>query len=57
MDVLVACPECDTKVPTGDGLRLGELVECPGCHSELEVVTLAPVALALAPEAEEDWGE
>ena len=57
MDEVVACPECDTKVPTADRLRLGELVECPGCRSELEVIALQPVALALAPEAEEDWGE
>jgi alpha-aminoadipate carrier protein LysW len=38
-------------------LRLSELVECPGCRSELEVIALQPFALALAPEPEEDWGE
>jgi alpha-aminoadipate carrier protein LysW len=37
--------------------RLSEIVQCPECSSELEVVSLAPPALALAPEIEEDWGE
>jgi alpha-aminoadipate carrier protein LysW len=32
-------------------------VECPDCRSELEVVSTGPVMLAIAPEAEEDWGE
>jgi len=52
-----ACPECETPVRTADDVRLAELVECPSCGSELEVITLAPVALALVPEPEEDWGE
>jgi len=37
--------------------RLSEIIECPDCRSELEVVELDPVRLALAPEVEEDWGE
>lgn len=32
-------------------------MECPDCGSELEVVSLKPLQLAEAPEAEEDWGE
>ena len=57
------CPECETPVQVGapgtdeGGLRLSELVECPGCRSELEVIALAPLTLALAPDPEEDWGE
>jgi alpha-aminoadipate carrier protein LysW len=35
----------------------GEIVACPDCGAELEVTETSPVALALAPEAEEDWGE
>ena len=35
----------------------GEIVSCPDCGAELEVTAIAPVALALAPEAEVDWGE
>lgn len=52
-----SCPECDAPVQVGDGIRLSEIVECPECRSELEVVTVDPVLLVLAPEIEEDWGE
>ncbi|GLI02613.1 lysine biosynthesis protein LysW [Phytohabitans aurantiacus] len=52
-----ACPECESPVqPPGDA-RVSELIECPGCRSELEVIALTPIALALAPDPEEDWGE
>ncbi|GGY63706.1 lysine biosynthesis protein LysW [Streptomyces omiyaensis] len=52
-----ACPECEESVPVADSVRLNEILECAGCRSELEIVALSPVVLALAPEVEEDWGE
>ena len=51
------CPVCDAEVELGAATVEGELVECPDCGSELEVVSLEPLELAEAPEAEEDWGE
>ncbi|MEV6806282.1 lysine biosynthesis protein LysW [Streptomyces sp. NPDC017248] len=51
------CPKCEDDVRLGESVRLNEIVECPGCRSELEVVALDPPVLALAPEVEEDWGE
>lgn len=54
---LAVCPECDGDVKIEPGVRQNEIVECPDCRSELEIVGLSPVVLALAPEAEEDWGE
>lgn len=50
------CPKCDMWVPLHGDLYLNEVMQCPDCLSELEVVTLDPVLLALAPEVEEDWG-
>ena len=35
----------------------GEIVNCPDCGADLEVVGTDPVELELAPEEEEDWGE
>jgi alpha-aminoadipate carrier protein LysW len=35
----------------------GEIVVCPDCGVELEVRSVAPVIVELAPEVEEDWGE
>jgi alpha-aminoadipate carrier protein LysW len=51
------CPECEGSVKAGPEVRQNEIVECPDCRSELEVVGLDPLTLALAPEVEEDWGE
>lgn len=50
------CPECAGEVTVGD-VEAGEIVDCPDCGVELEVVTANPVSLALAPEEAEDWGE
>ena len=54
---MTACPVCEADVPMEDDVVMGELIECPECGSELEVVSLDPVGLDEAPEEEEDWGE
>jgi alpha-aminoadipate carrier protein LysW len=36
---------------------LHELLRCADCGAELEVVSLEPLTLDLAPIEEEDWGE
>jgi alpha-aminoadipate/glutamate carrier protein LysW len=51
------CPECEYEVQIPDSARLNEIIECPSCRSELELVAVDPPVLALAPEVEEDWGE
>jgi alpha-aminoadipate carrier protein LysW len=51
------CPECNAEVPVEGNVRVGEIVVCPDCQTELELVSVNPVELALAPEIEEDWGE
>jgi alpha-aminoadipate carrier protein LysW len=35
----------------------GEIIQCPECGVELEVMSLSPLTLEMAPEEEEDWGE
>jgi len=50
------CPECAAEFELDDVIK-GEIVDCPDCGVELEVVSLDPLALELAPEEEEDWGE
>ena len=51
------CPECDAEVNIPANVVQNELIACPDCGTELEVVSLNPVTLELAPEVEEDWGE
>ncbi len=51
------CPECDGDVPIPGDAMENELLACPDCGAELEIISLNPVQLDLAPEVEEDWGE
>ena len=57
LDTVVSCPECEAPVTLPESPRPSEIVECPQCRSELEIVAIDPVLVALAPEVEEDWGE
>lgn len=51
------CMECGAGLEIGNDLIIGEILECPECGVELEVVQLSPLSIELAPEIEEDWGE
>lgn len=51
------CPECAGNVSFNGKTMKGEIVTCPDCGAELEVIDLNPPTLDLAPEVEEDWGE
>lgn len=53
----VNCVECAGEVQIADDVMVGEILECPECGAELEITDNNPVALVLAPEIEEDWGE
>jgi alpha-aminoadipate/glutamate carrier protein LysW len=50
------CPECEANLSLNNVIE-GEIVVCPDCGVDLEVITVQPVALALAPQEAEDWGE
>jgi alpha-aminoadipate carrier protein LysW len=50
------CPECEASLSLKDVIE-GEIVVCPDCGVDLEILSLAPVNLALAPQEAEDWGE
>ena len=50
------CAECDAELTLTDVVE-GEIVVCSDCGVDLEVVSLDPPTLALAPMEAEDWGE
>ena len=52
-----SCPECAADITLADDTLQGEIVQCPECGVELEVISLNPLTLELAPAEEEDWGE
>jgi len=51
------CPECEAVIDE-EVEDLGEIVSCPECGVELEVVSVDPVEFDLAPvDEEEDKGD
>jgi alpha-aminoadipate carrier protein LysW len=56
-EAMPQCPECSAEVNVDDELQVNEILQCAECGSELEVMMLSPVGLALAPAVEEDWGQ
>jgi alpha-aminoadipate carrier protein LysW len=57
MIMYTQCPECEADVTIPAGVVENELISCPDCGAELEIISLNPLQVELAPEVEEDWGE
>lgn len=53
----INCPVCDGEVELPADTLVGEIIACPDCGTELEVLSLDPLRVEEAPEVEEDWGE
>jgi alpha-aminoadipate carrier protein LysW len=53
----VVCLECDAEITLDEGVEVSEIIVCPDCGVDLEVVSLDPAQIDLAPMEEEDWGE
>lgn len=51
------CVTCGAAVALPVDAEVGEIVDCSGCGTELEVVAVDPPELAEAPDLAEDWGE
>jgi alpha-aminoadipate carrier protein LysW len=55
---IACCPECAAEIDLNlEDVMAGEIIDCPDCGVELEIISILPLALSLAPEEEEDWGE
>jgi alpha-aminoadipate carrier protein LysW len=57
MSQTVTCPECAAEFELDPGTEVNEIVVCPDCGVELEVISLDPPTVELAPMEEEDWVE
>jgi len=55
---MAVCPDCEAHIEIDEyDVDKGEIISCPECGIELEVVGLAPLELDLAPQDEEEWQE
>jgi len=53
----VECIECGAALNLPDDVIRGEILLCADCGAELEVLSLDPLTVDLAPRTMEDWGE
>jgi len=53
----VTCPECAAEITLEADAEVNEIIVCSDCGVDLEITSLAPAAVELAPMEEEDWGE
>ena len=51
------CPECAAVIELEAGTEENEISVCPDCGVDLEVTSLNPLTVELAPMEAEDWGE
>ncbi len=54
---MALCTECEAEIVLDGSAEVGEIIQCPDCGVDLEVLSVTPPGLAPAPEEEEDWGE
>ncbi|MEA1993606.1 MAG: lysine biosynthesis protein LysW [Euryarchaeota archaeon] len=54
---MVECIVCGLELEIEEDIELNEIILCPDCGTELEVVSLDPITVEEAPKVEEDWGE
>jgi alpha-aminoadipate/glutamate carrier protein LysW len=54
---MALCPDCEAEVEIDEyDVDKGEIISCPECGVDLEVVGLDPLQLDLALE-DDEWGE
>ena len=52
---MATCPECDAEIEVDEfDVDKGDQLSCPECGSNLEVVSLSPIELDVAPDDDED---
>ena len=52
---MATCPECDAEIEVDEfDVDKGDQLSCPDCGSNLEVVSLSPIELDLAPDEDDD---
>tara|TARA_B100001750_G_scaffold179706_1_gene148076 strand:+ start:429 stop:662 length:234 start_codon:yes stop_codon:yes gene_type:complete len=54
---MIKCKECGSEIVLPNDVVENEIIDCEACGIELEVVSLKPLEVDLAPEEQEDWGE
>ena len=52
---MATCPECDAEIEVDEfDVDKGDLISCPDCGSNLEVIGVSPVELEMADEDDDE---
>ncbi len=52
------CPDCEASIPIPEDAVQGEIVTCPDCGLDLEVIVVGQtLAIKAVTVQKEDWGE
>lgn len=54
---MALCPECEATIDIEDDVDEGQLLDCPECGVELEVVATNPVELNVVSSGEDEEEE
>lgn len=54
---ITKCLECHADITLDQDIQAGEVVACPECSTDFEIIEANPVKIEKAPEAQEDWGQ
>jgi alpha-aminoadipate carrier protein LysW len=55
---MATCPECDAEIDDAEyDVDKGDLLSCPECGTNLEVVSVSPLELESAPEDDDEDDE
>ena len=53
---MAVCPACDADIEIDEfDVDKGEVISCPECGIDLEVVGMAPLEFELAGQDEDEW--
>ena len=53
---MLSCPECEAEIALDASVEAGEIIVCPDCGVDLEVTSLDPATVDLAPMEEGGLG-
>lgn len=47
MTKTIPCPDCEDTVIIADDAAVGEIIECPNCGAEMEIISISPPQVSL----------
>jgi alpha-aminoadipate carrier protein LysW len=56
----IECPQCSALIKIPEDVVMGEILDCPDCGTELEVIEVkesGKIEISTAEIEGEDWGE